>query len=153
MDFWQSFLLLLIYIPLLLVWGTSIVDIFRRDDMGGVGKAAWLVVVILLPLVGTLIYLIVRRPGATAQEREIMDLANREFVATYSPDASTQQLLVLADLHDRGKLTDAEFDAEKSRILAAEPAGPPSAPAPMQTRRRATASSPAAGSRSTAGKQ
>ncbi|MFD0595967.1 SHOCT domain-containing protein [Catellatospora coxensis] len=119
MDFWDVFWLLLIFIPLLLIWAFAIVDIFRRDDLSGWLKALWIVVVILLPFLGTLIYLIFRQPGATAQERRAMDQASREFVEKYSPSDSAQQLKLLSDLHDRGKLTDAEFAEEKSRVLDA----------------------------------
>lgn len=123
LGFWDMFWLLLIFIPLLLVWGFAIVDIFRRDDLNGWLKALWVIVVILAPFLGTLIYLIFRRPGATPEERQAMDTASREFVRKYAPDARTQQLQVVADLHDRGKLTDAEYAAEKSRILSAGATG------------------------------
>ncbi|WP_196279235.1 SHOCT domain-containing protein [Catellatospora vulcania] len=119
MDFWDVFWLLLIFIPLLLIWAFAIVDIFRRDDLSGWLKALWIVVVILLPFLGTLIYLIFRQPGATAQERRAMDQASREFVEKYSPNDSAQQLKLLSDLHDRGKLSDAEFAEEKTRVLDA----------------------------------
>ncbi|GAB4047126.1 SHOCT domain-containing protein [Catellatospora paridis] len=133
MDFWDVFWLLLIFIPLLLIWGFAIVDIFRRDDLSGWLKALWIVVVVLLPFLGTLIYLIFRQPGATAQERRAMDRASREFVEKYSPNDSAQQLKLLSDLHDRGKLTDAEFAEEKTRVLDAAhahdaPAGDATAP-------------------------
>jgi hypothetical protein len=121
MSFWEAFVLLMVYVPLLLIWGTSMFDIFRRDDIGGGRKALWLLAVILLPLFGTLIYLITRPAGATQREREVIDLASREFVTRYSPDSATARLQVLAELHDRGKLTDEEFAAEKARALA--PAG------------------------------
>jgi len=120
MDFWDTFWLLLIFIPLLLIWGFALVDIFRRDDLPGWLKALWVVVVILAPFFGTLIYLIFRRPGATPAERQAMDQASRDFVTKYAPSDSAQQLALLADLHDRGKLTDAEFAAEKTRVLAAD---------------------------------
>jgi hypothetical protein len=60
MDFWDLFWLMLIYIPLVMVWATALVDIFRRDDIGGVRKAMWTVAIFVLPFVGTLIYLITR---------------------------------------------------------------------------------------------
>lgn len=120
LDFWEAFWLLLIFIPLLLIWGFAIVDIFRRDDLSGWLKALWVVVVVIAPFFGTLIYLIFRRPGATPEERQSIDTASREFVQRYTPDTRAQQLQVLADLHDRGKLTDAEYATEKSRILGTE---------------------------------
>ena len=118
MNFWDVFWLLLIFIPLLLVWGFALVDIFRRDDISGWTKALWIVAVILMPFFGTLIYLIFRQPGATAVERQQMDEASRNFVQKYAPDNKAQQLATLSELHDRGKLTDAEFATEKARVLA-----------------------------------
>ncbi len=115
-SFWDVFWILLIYIPLILMWGFAFVDIFRRDDIGGGVKAVWVIVVILLPFIGTLIYLLFRPAGATKEERRAIDQANREFVAQYTPSNRAEQLRVLADLHDRGKLTDDEFAAEKARL-------------------------------------
>src|SRR4051812_22874507 len=123
MSFWDAFFLLLIYVPLILIWGFAVFDIFRRDDLGGGSKALWLVAVVLLPFVGTLLYLLFRRPGGTPEERAALDTASRDFVARYSPSSSADQLTVLADLHDRGKLTDAEFTSEKARILGAANGG------------------------------
>lgn len=116
-PFWNAFWLMFIFIPLLLIWGFALVDIFRRDDMGGFSKAMWVLVVILLPFFGTFIYLITRPAGATEEERVAIDEANREFVQTYAPTNTADQLQVLAGLHDRGKLSDAEFAAEKGRLL------------------------------------
>jgi hypothetical protein len=115
-DFWESFFLLLIFLPLALVWAFALVDIFRRDDIGGGWKAVWVACVILVPFFGTLAYLIVRPPGATKEERLVIDQL-RGDVAQRSPSDSATQLQALADLHDRGKLTDAEFAAEKARVL------------------------------------
>ena len=44
-------------------------DIFNSDDLGGWGKALWLIFVIILPLLGVLIYLIAR--GGGMQRRAI----------------------------------------------------------------------------------
>ena len=80
MSFWDVFFLLLIYIPLIIVWGFAVLDIFNRDDIHGATKALWVAVVIFLPFFGTLIYLLLRRPGGTPEEREALDAANRDFV-------------------------------------------------------------------------
>jgi hypothetical protein len=124
MDFWDVFWLLLIFIPLAFMWGFVIVDIFRRDDIGGVMKAVWLVAVFILPFLGSVIYLLFRPAGATAAERAMIDESSREFVQRYSAPSAAEQLSTLADLHDRGKLTDAEFGAEKTRLLGRPAAQP-----------------------------
>jgi hypothetical protein len=118
-TFWETFFLFLIFLPLAMVWAFALVDIFRRDDIGGILKALWVAVVILLPFFGTLMYLILRPAGATKEERAATDEAGRELGATYSPPGGAAQLQTLADLHDRGKLTDEEFAAEKARVLGA----------------------------------
>lgn len=99
MDFWDVFWLLLIFIPLMLIWAFAVVDIFRRDDIEGWVKALWLLCVLLAPFIGTLLYLIFRPQGATLEER-----------------AQGPALKLLADLHERRILTDAEFAEEKARL-------------------------------------
>lgn len=96
MDFWDVFWLLLIFIPLLVIWTLAVVDLFRRDDLASATKALWLVVVIVLPFLGTLVYLIFRPQAATRDERG---------------------LALLSDLHDRGVLDDAQFAEERQRLL------------------------------------
>jgi hypothetical protein len=73
MDFWDYFWLLLIFLPLAMMWGFALYDLFHRDDLGGAAKAVWLVVIIFLPFVGTFIYLTLRPRGATANERKMLD--------------------------------------------------------------------------------
>lgn len=116
MSFWNFFFLLLIYVPLMLMWAAALLDIFRRDDMGGVAKAIWVVLVIVIPFFGTLIYLILRHPGATPGERAAMDEAGKTFGAQHS-DTTAQQLAILADLEERGKISAEEFASEKARVL------------------------------------
>ena len=116
-TFWETFFLFLLFVPLALIWAFALLDIFRRDDIGGGWKAVWVACVILLPFFGTLIYLIARPSGATKEERTMIDEANREFVQRYASSNGASELSVLADLHDRGKLTDEEFAAEKARLL------------------------------------
>lgn len=117
MTFWNYFFLLLIYVPLMLMWGSALIDIFRRDDLGGASKAFWVTLVIVLPFVGTLVYLLLRRPGATVGERQALGDMDRKLVTYHSPDTGAQQLSLLADLRDRGKLTPDQFIAEKARLL------------------------------------
>jgi hypothetical protein len=115
-TFWETFFLLLIFLPLALIWAGALFDVFRRDDLHGVSKALWVAAIFLLPFFGTLIYLIARPTGVTPEERDLIEQANRVAAAS-APDARAFQLQALADLHDRGKLTDEEFAAEKARVL------------------------------------
>ena len=106
----------------LLFW--IIMDIFRSDDLGGWGKAGWLIFVIFLPLLGVLIYLIAR--GHSMGERQARDAQARdEQFRAYVKDAAgsgqsqSDELAKLAGLHQQGVLSDQEFEAAKAKVLAA----------------------------------
>ena len=112
-----DFFVVLLWIAVFMVWAFAVFDIFRRDDLTGWARALWLVVVILAPLLGTFVYLIFRPVGATREERAAVDAANRQFVAQYEGTSTPNQLKILSDLHDSGKLTDDEFAAQKAKLL------------------------------------
>lgn len=104
----------------LVVW--IILDVFRSHDLGGWAKALWVVFIIVLPFLGVLCYLIAR--GSSMHERQRRDAqAQEEQFRTYVRDAassgsSADELTKLADLRDRGVITDAEFQQGKAKILS-----------------------------------
>ena len=119
--FWSMlwFFLFFIWIWLLIsLFG----DIFRSKDLSGGAKALWTIFIIILPFLGVLVYLIVR--GNSMQERALQDAANRESqfrgyvqsVATTGGGAA-DELAKLADLRDKGVISDAEFQAAKAKAL------------------------------------
>ncbi len=59
---------LFILIPLLVVWIAGLVDIVRRD-LPRQTKLGWILIVLLLPFVGTLLYFVLRKP--TEKELEL----------------------------------------------------------------------------------
>ncbi len=97
-------------------------DIFRSHDMGGWAKAGWTIFVILLPFLGILVYLIAR--GHKMAEHDVQDAtqAQEQFDAYVKNVAGSQgsadELAKLANLRDTGVITDAEFEAQKAKILA-----------------------------------
>jgi hypothetical protein len=118
-TFWESFFLFMLFLPLAMTWAMALMDIFRREDMSGWSKALWVVCVILLPFLGTMIYLVTRTRGVAPEERLAMERADRHG-GRYEPSNELSELTALADLHDRGKLTESEFAAEKARLLGTE---------------------------------
>jgi len=60
MEFWDFFFLFLIYIPLMISWVYTCVDIFMRPDVSALGKFGWLMLVLFIPIIGMLIYFIAR---------------------------------------------------------------------------------------------
>jgi len=123
-----DFFLTMLYFFLFVIWIwlliTVFIDIFRSHDMGGWAKALWVIFIIVLPFLGVFVYLIAR--GAKMHERAARDAAQQqkafdEYVrqaAGTSGNSAADQLSKLADLKSQGVITDAEFEAQKSKILA-----------------------------------
>jgi Phospholipase_D-nuclease N-terminal/Short C-terminal domain len=97
-----------------------IADIFRSHDMSGWGKAAWLLLIVFLPLLGVLIYLIAR--GHKMQEHAVrdakqQDAAFRDYVRT-AASSPADDLSKLEDLRSRGIISDEEFQRAKEKALS-----------------------------------
>lgn len=97
-------------------------DVFRSNDLSGLGKAGWTIFVIFLPLIGILTYLIIR--GRSMHERSAQRAAQQEEAfrsyvreTAGSPASSADQLAKLAELRQRGVITTDEFEQEKTKIL------------------------------------
>jgi membrane protein implicated in regulation of membrane protease activity len=102
---------------------TVFIDIFRSSDLSGWGKALWFLFVLFIPLIGVLVYLIARGGSMherTARQVQQQDAEAREYIqqaVAESPASTADQLAKLADLRDRGVITDAEFEREKAKVL------------------------------------
>jgi hypothetical protein len=97
-------------------------DIFRSHDMSGLTKALWLVLVIVLPYLGVFVYLIARggkMQEHAAQQAQAQEAAKRQYIQGVTAAASpADEIARLADLKDKGHITDAEFQAGKAKALA-----------------------------------
>ena len=120
--FWTIFLFFL-WVMWFWILITVFIDIFRSRDLSGWGKALWFVFVLLVPLIGVVVYLIAR--GGAMHERgarqaQQQDEAFRSYIrdAASAPSSSADQLAKLADLHDRGAISDQEFEQEKAKVMA-----------------------------------
>lgn len=112
---------------MLMFW--IVMDIFRSRDLSGWAKAAWLMFVIVLPLLGVLVYLVVR--GSTMHERYAREVeAQEDAFRSYVREAaagdghsggdghsSSDELTRLAELRDRGIISDEEFQKAKAKVL------------------------------------
>ena len=72
MVFWEWLLLLFIFIPLLIAWVYTAVDIIQRPDEGGFTKFLWLLLILFLPVIGMLIYFIARPSDVEIAERSLV---------------------------------------------------------------------------------
>ncbi len=120
--FWSMlwFFLFFIWIWLLIVVFS---DIFRSPDLGGWGKALWTIFVVVLPYLGVLVYLIARGGKMhehAEQAARAQDRAMRDYVRSVSPSdggGSAAEISKLADLRDRGVISEQEFQQGKAKAL------------------------------------
>jgi hypothetical protein len=96
-------------------------DVFRRRDISGWGKAAWIILVIILPYFGVFIYLIAEHDGMA--ERQTQQLQAQEAVADqYIRSVSgsggpASEIETAKNLLDSGAITQAEYDSLKAKAL------------------------------------
>jgi hypothetical protein len=87
-------------------------DIFRRDDLNGWGKAAWIIGLFILPWISIILYFCFR-PRETESDRQMRAQMRRASgYSSMDEIAQAQQLLA------SGAITQAEFDGIKARALA-----------------------------------
>jgi len=118
-SFFVFFAWILFFWLLFIVFG----DLFSRHDIGGWAKAGWCIFVIVLPFIGIFVYLIAegKAMGERASQRAQSDKAQmddyvRSVAASGSP---TEEIAKGKQLLDSGAITQAEFDALKTKALAA----------------------------------
>jgi hypothetical protein len=118
--FW-TFLWFFLWIVWLFLLFRIFIDIFRSHDLGGWGKALWTIGIIILPFLGVLIYVIARGGGMhdrDVQQAQQADQAMRAYVQDAAGSGPSEELTKLAALRDQGVLTEAEFNAQKAKLLA-----------------------------------
>jgi hypothetical protein len=111
-DFIWSMILFFFWFMFIWMFIAVFADIFRRENLSGWAKAGWIVLIIVLPFIGILIY-VIARPKNTEQDRRMVAEARR--MSGYS---AADELAKLGQLHDAGKLTDEEFATLKQRAMA-----------------------------------
>ncbi len=97
-------------------------DLFRRRDIGGGRKAVWTVFVLLLPMIGTLVYLISQhgRIGERdlRQSDEIRESDDQYIRSVVRRPSGVDEIARGEQLLEDGAITADEFAALKRRVLA-----------------------------------
>ena len=101
---------------------TVLIDVFRRHDISGWGKAAWVVFVVILPWIGVLVYLIVNHTGMAERRAQDTQVAQAQF-DQYVRNAAgkggpASEIQTAKQLLDSGAISQAEFDAIKAKALS-----------------------------------
>ena len=96
-------------------------DVFRRRDIGGWGKAAWIILVIVLPYLGVFIYLIAEHSGMadrTVQDVQTQQAATDQYIRSVAGSGGpASEIETAKNLLDSGAITQAEYDSLKAKAL------------------------------------
>ncbi len=117
---WVVFVTFL-FISILMMLFSVIIDLFRDDSLSGLAKAVWVVVLVVFPLIGLLVYLIARGDGMA--QRSIRDQVEAKesfdsYVREVAGGGAASELEKASAMHDAGRLSDDEYATLKARILA-----------------------------------
>ncbi len=122
-----SFLLALFEFFLFFAWFMCLFwvfgDIFRSKDLGGVAKTLWVLFIIFTVWLGLLVYVIARGGGMQKRQFEQareLQAAQAEYIQSVAATgaSATDQISSAKSLLDSGAITQEEFTALKSKVLA-----------------------------------
>jgi len=99
MDFWDFFWTLAIWIPLILLWGFTLVDLFGSSH-SGLAKGLWAIAIVFLPIIGVILYFALR-------PKDDPTYNVRSGIQTGPTDS--EDLARLSDMNQRGLLGDEDF--------------------------------------------
>lgn len=129
MDFLSNFVDILLWSLWFAIWISFIflvirfvMDIFRDEQLSVVGKIAWTLLLVVLPILGSLIYIFARGRGMA--ERDLvaakqMRAAQVEYTRGLIDEAGpAAEIKAAKELLDAGAISQAEFDTLKARALA-----------------------------------
>ena len=117
LDVFWWMVVFFLWIAFFWIFISVVADIFRRDDIHGWTKAMWLLLIIVLPLLGVLIY-VIARPKVTAQDVRMLTQAQAAQQAAAGV-STADELAKLKELHNQGVLSDAEYESLKTKTVGA----------------------------------
>ncbi|HEX5762946.1 MAG TPA: SHOCT domain-containing protein [Solirubrobacterales bacterium] len=96
-------------------------DLFRDHETSGWGKAAWVFVLLIMPFLGTLIYLIARGDGMRERTIRAQEDAKGQldsYIREQAHGSPADELHKLNELKEKGALSSEEFERAKVKLLA-----------------------------------
>ena len=130
MDFFANFLEILFFtlwfmivIAFFVVVIRIIMDIFRDESLSGWGKTGWLLLVVILPVIGSIIYLFARGSGMArrdARDAAAIRDAQREYTKGVVEEVGgpAGQIKAAKELLEAGTITQQEYETLKAKALS-----------------------------------
>ncbi len=123
-QFWQSFWLIIeifLFFTYLMILFHVVGDLFRDRTLGGGARALWVIVLLIIPFLGSLIYLIARGGGMEERRRQAAQAAESDL-QTYIREAAgrnpAHEIAEAKTLLEAGTISAEEFEKLKAKALA-----------------------------------
>jgi predicted membrane channel-forming protein YqfA (hemolysin III family) len=95
---------------------TVFMDLFRRLDISGWGKAFWVILLIIFPLIAVLVYLITQGRGMAERSAQQAQQGRDELRRVVGFSAA-DEIEKLDRLKKAGSITDAEFARLRTKLV------------------------------------
>lgn len=116
LEFMWWMIMFYLFFLVIMMFVSIFVDIFRRENLSGWGKAGWIIVLFALPFLGALIY-VIARPKNTEQDKREMEEAMAAR-ARMQGGSAVDDIAKAQALLDKGAISQEEFNALKAKALA-----------------------------------
>jgi len=95
---------------------TVYADLFRRHDISGLGKALWVIFVLLIPYLGVFVYLITQGGGMAERNNQRVQQARDELrrAVGFSP---ADEIAKLDQLKKSGSITADEYGRLRAKLV------------------------------------
>lgn len=120
MDVFWTMLVFFVFVAWLFVTVVLLTDIFRRRDISGWAKAAWTLLLIVLPVVGVLTYLVINHrelAGRVLSDSEVTQ-EQVDYLKGTTNGGPSAEIEKAKQLLDSGAITELEFAAIKAKAIA-----------------------------------
>ncbi|HEY0117209.1 MAG TPA: PLDc N-terminal domain-containing protein [Cellulomonas sp.] len=123
-DFWQWFWLVVeffLFFAYLIVLFQIVGDLFRDRKLGGGAKALWVIVLVVFPLLGAILYLLFRGRGMTERTVDAVresKASTDDYIRAVAGTSPAQEIATAQELLTAGAVTPDEFASLKAAALA-----------------------------------
>jgi len=123
-NFWHSSLLIIeifIFVAYLIVLFHIISDLFRSQEVGGFGKALWMLGLIFVPILTALFYLLRHGRGMAQRQQQAVERVKADtdnYIRQVAGKSPAEQISDAKALHDAGTITAEEFAQLKAKALS-----------------------------------
>jgi predicted PurR-regulated permease PerM len=123
-SFWDIVWFIIIgfaFVAYLMILFNILADIFRNKESSGVTKALWMLFLVFFPFITAIVYMITQGAGMAERQASAVNRvreAQDDYIRSVAAASPADQIAQAKGLLDAGTITDAEFQALKSKALA-----------------------------------